>query len=371
MSCPVSVTIHAEQTDIRTIQKNRFISCLVRFQEPRFVSKGMGFCLHCRELLSYNGALKHAKQLAENEQINLASLFRPEKIDSYKEQILSDAEMVWEMWCSKLSGFPRDAPIQMDHCECSEARLITDADPVGQTTQTAEGSCMAEQYHRSVDGEPDFIEQDPLFEVQWDCLEECILNRWSCFPGLNSMERFREAEAVLRNLFVDANDEKRNIMKSRVISRLLRRLSLRLSLSRNQNSEILSFLKSVITFIAPEKEVIARRIFASHTTCQRQSIKDEERRFVLCRKNMEECLFFSFAVDTALFRNQHIISCIGRFSFDNKAQEVPLFISLCTISSGKEMALFLFERLKERNAMFNKLISVATDGAANMVGKFN
>ena len=79
MSCPVSVTIHAEQTDIRTIRKNGFISCLVRFQEPRFVSKRMGFCLHCHELLSYNGALKHAKQLAENEQINLASLLRPEK----------------------------------------------------------------------------------------------------------------------------------------------------------------------------------------------------------------------------------------------------------------------------------------------------
>ena len=152
------------------------------FSRASFRFKKNGVCLHCRELLSYNGALKHAKQLAEKEQINLASLFRPEKIDSYKEQILSDAEMVWEKWCWKLSGFPRDAPIQMDHCEGSDTHLITDADPVRQTTQTAEGSCMAEQYHRSVDGEPDFIEQDPLFEVQWDCLEECILSRWSSFP---------------------------------------------------------------------------------------------------------------------------------------------------------------------------------------------
>lgn len=86
---------------------------------------------------------------------------------------------------------------------------------------------------------------------------------------------------------------------------------------------------------------------------------------------MDECLFFSIAVDTALFRNQHLISCIGRFSFDNRALEIPIFISLCTVSSRKEMAGFIFEKLEERKARFDKFVSVATDGAANMVGKVN
>ena len=86
---------------------------------------------------------------------------------------------------------------------------------------------------------------------------------------------------------------------------------------------------------------------------------------------MDDCLFFSIAVDTALFRNEDLLSCIARFSFDDKALEIPLFIVPCTVSSGKEMAVFLFQKLKERNVMFDKLVSVSTDGASNMVGKFN
>ena len=35
------------------------------------------------------------------------------------------------------------------------------------------------------------------------------------------------------------------------------------------------------------------------------------------------------------------------------------------------MARLIFQKLIERNAHFDKLVSVATDGAANMVGKFN
>mgnify|MGYP004552267677 CR=1 FL=1 len=175
----------------------------------------------------------------------------------------------------------------------------------------------------------------------------------------------------MNSLFVDLDVGKRNTIKSRVITLMLRRLSSRLSLSRNQNDQVVSFLKMMILFISPEQQDISRRIFASHTSCQRQSLKDHEKRFLLCKKYMEECLFFSIAVDTALFGNQHFISCIVRFSFDSNTLEIPLFICSCVTSSGKELARLIFERLIERNARLDKFVSVATDGAANMVGKFN
>ena len=64
---------------------------------------------------------------------------------------------------------------------------------------------------------------------------------------------------------------------------------------------------------------------------------------------MDECLFFSIAVDTALFRNQHMISCIGRFSFDNRALEIPIFISFVLFLRGKKwLASFLKSSRKEK-----------------------
>ena len=151
---------------------------------------------------------------------------------------------------------------------------------------------------------------------------------------------------------------------------MLRELSSRLSLTRNQNDQMVSFLKKTIAFTSPEQQEISRRIFASHASCQRQSLKDHKRKIILCKEYMEERLF-SIAVDSALFGNEHFISCIVRFSFDNQALEIPLFISSYAVSSGKEMTRLIVQKLVERNAHFDKLVSVATDGAANMVGKFN
>ena len=78
MSSPFSVVVHDQRCDNATIRKNGFISCLVRFHIPCFVSKRMGFCLHCKELMTYNRALKHSKQLAQKQQVNLSRLFCPE-----------------------------------------------------------------------------------------------------------------------------------------------------------------------------------------------------------------------------------------------------------------------------------------------------
>ena len=371
MARPFSFVFHVEPTDFRTIMKNGFISCLVTFQAPRIVTKRTGFCFHCKELLSYNGALKHSKQLVEKQHVDLSRLFCVEKVDFYKQQITSDVELLWEKWRTKESGSPKDSGPQLEKRGDSEMMLVTETASQHDTTHTAEESCLAEQSHRGSDGQPEITEQDPLFEEQWDYLEECLLSRWSCFHVFDSAQRFEEAEAIMNSLFDGVNDQKRNTMKSRIISLMFRQLSTGLSLSKNQNDQLVSFVKSMTIFIAPEKEEVARRIFASHTSRYRQSLKDQARKNILCKKYMEDCSFFSMAIDTALFGNLHFVSCIGQFSFDNKALEIPIFICQCAISSGKEMAVFLFQKLTERNVRFEKLVSVATDGAANMTGKYN
>ena len=168
-----------------------------------------------------------------------------------------------------------------------------------------------------------------------------------------------------------SDDNKKNVMKSRIVSLIFRQLSSRLSLSKNQNNQIVDFMKSMVVFVSPSSEEVSRRFFASHDSCKRQSLKDEERKHLLCKRYMDECLFFSIAVDTAQFRNEHYMSCIIRFSFDNKMIQLPLFITPCLDLSGKDLACFVFDKLRERNARFDKFTSIATDGAASMVGRFN
>ena len=62
------------------------------------------------------------------------------------------------------------------------------------------------------------------------------------------------------------------------------------------------------------------------------------------------------------------MSCTVRFVFVNDVKQFPLFMELCHASSGEEMASFLLSKLREKKAVFSKLVSVTTDGASNMIG---
>lgn len=62
---------------------------------------------------------------------------------------------------------------------------------------------------------------------------------------------------------------------------------------------------------------------------------------------------------------------MARFAFKSRLEQLPLFISVCTASTGKDLAAFVFNRLKTNNAPFAKLTSIATDGATNMIVQVN
>ena len=96
MSLPVSITIDTEEPFHTNIRNNGFITCVLTFHVPPFDSFRMAFCLHCKELFSYTGCLKHVKKLPSKQRIALPRLFCPDKIDRYKQQILADVEIFYE-----------------------------------------------------------------------------------------------------------------------------------------------------------------------------------------------------------------------------------------------------------------------------------
>ena len=71
------------------------------------------------------------------------------------------------------------------------------------------------------------------------------------------------------------------------------------------------------------------------------------------------------------FGQEHVLACFGRFTFQDCLKQFPLFFSICHASTGEEIAAFVFQMLKQMHAPFEKLSSIATDGANNMIGRDN
>ena len=86
---------------------------------------------------------------------------------------------------------------------------------------------------------------------------------------------------------------------------------------------------------------------------------------------MQDWRFFSIAIDSSLIRNQHLFSCFIRFSFEDRIVQRPLFLDVLSASTGNGIAELVFNKLLEHGVQFEKLVSVSTDGAGNMVGRLS
>ena len=86
---------------------------------------------------------------------------------------------------------------------------------------------------------------------------------------------------------------------------------------------------------------------------------------------MQDCRFFSIAIDSSPIRNQHLISCFVRFSFEGRIVQTPLFFEVLSASTGNGIAELVINKLLEHGVQFEKLVSDSTDGAGNMVGRLS
>ena len=130
-------------------------------------------------------------------------------------------------------------------------------------------------------------------------------------------------------------------------------------------------IKAILVFTSPKNEPIAKRIHSGYLSRRRESLKEHNKRDLHVEKCFAACKYFSLAIDTALFRQEHVQSCTSRFVFDDRMEQFTLFYSVCHVTTGVELAQFVFNRLKQYNVPFAKLISVASDGAKNMIGADN
>ena len=172
MSSIPSVEIHDGPSFHRLIKKNGFIACLVSFQTPCVRSLQIAFCLHCKQLLSYSGAVKDSKQLLDQHGNQFCSGFSPEKTDFYKQHILSEIDYL----CEK-GKFKEIHSVELSIGNDGEDTLLMQEDALPQSVISTPFSdlCLNEQ-PVSEDIPAVSSEQDALFEQEWDCVEDCLLS---------------------------------------------------------------------------------------------------------------------------------------------------------------------------------------------------
>ena len=176
MSLRHSVSIRLAPRFHRLIRKNGFISCLVTYETPRVLSLRMAFCLHCKQLLSYLGAVKHSKHLVDECRTNLAYLFCPEKSEFYKQYILSEIDHLLEM--GKFNKFLTSKETSQHDDEGLMQIPFEDIQPhCDVLNQDQEDRFLDQPSCSDKEEQEPFPEGDREFEQEWDCIEDFFIDR--------------------------------------------------------------------------------------------------------------------------------------------------------------------------------------------------
>ena len=214
-----------------------------------------------------------------------------------------------------------------------------------------------------------FMENDRMVDCICECFEDfCFVDKTF---DLNKFSQLSQTLLELSNSQTGCTSENIQSMKAKILSRLTKKMFVTLSLTKTQMDTLNRFIKGVLVFADDGNFSFARKIHAGYLSCLRESNRHVRQTDVFTQNCFDTCEFFSIALDTSRFGQDHVLVCTARFSFQDHLEQFPLFVSVCDASTGEELADYVIYRLKRFNAPLSKLVSIATDGAHNMVGQFN
>ena len=136
-------------------------------------------------------------------------------------------------------------------------------------------------------------------------------------------------------------------MKAIILSRLIRRVFVTISLTKSQTDVLNRFITGVLVFVVDDNNDLARRLHASYLSCVRDSQRHVRATDEVVQRCFDTCEFFSIALDTSLFGQDHVLVCTVRFAFDNKLEQFPLFVSVCDSQQAKNSQSLSFVACKD------------------------
>ena len=151
----------------------------------------------------------------------------------------------------------------------------------------------------------------------------------------------------------------------------MKNVFVRLSLTKMQMDVLNRLIKSILLLVSPKNKSLTDHIHAGYLSCLRDGARKVQDQEAFFEESFRSCVYFALAFDTALFMQEHVLSCIVRFTFEDRVTHMPLFYKVCDSSTGEELANFVFDMLVSKNVPFEKRSCVASDGAAGMIGTMN
>ena len=103
-----------------------------------------------------------------------------------------------------------------------------------------------------------------------------------------------------------------------IVSSRFRRVFVKLSLTKNQMDSLNRIIKAILVFTSPSNVKISNQVHSGYLSCLRESTKREDEMRQVVDQSFHQCRFFSMAFDTTLFGQEHVISNIVRFIFEEK-----------------------------------------------------
>ena len=362
------LTIRTAEKDMAQILETGFIHCdISTCSHPERILRYV-YCVHCRHLRARSWMYTHAEKNPFVLTARLEHLLT-HSMHLFESDIRTEAELIWDSGklfarsfveddsgaffdpavssTSTTSTPPQPTPVSDSHCFLSDVREVFFND---------------EENGREP---PDTVAEERTFRcVQEFILKQCFLRkRFDSARFLELMGRLSCFDSVRHVL-----SEKRDSFLPLLIGSVMRKVFVSLSLTRSQIDTVSKLFKCVLLLVSEDNSTIAQRIHSNYDSCLQEAWTAGEEKDVFVEDSFQKCECYSLALDTALFGQEHIMSCTVRFVFENDVTQFPLFMALCYASSGEETASFLLSKLREKKAVFSKLVSLTIDGASNMIG---
>ena len=132
-----------------------------------------------------------------------------------------------------------------------------------------------------------------------------------------------------------------------------------------------AFYKTVLLFVPGESCKLSKHIHAGYSSCVRECEKRVDKSDAFVEETFRGVRFVFGGVGLCLVWTRACLVLHGEIHIPRQCETIPLFFSVCHVSTGEDMASFLFQRLKQMHTPFSKLSSVVTDGANNIIGREN
>ena len=220
----------------------------------------------------------------------------------------------------------------------------------------------------------DCDEGDICFKRLLECLTECF-DKFCFVHGTFDPTKFTSLWQSFfhgnENVINLLNSYRFTLLKGKILSFMMKKLFVMLALTKTQMDTLNAFYKTVLLFVPGESCKLSKHIHAGYSSCVRECEKRVDKSDAFVEETFRGVRFVFGGVGLCLVWTRACLVLHGEIHIPRQCETIPLFFSVCHVSTGEDMASFLFQRLKQMHTPFSKLSSVVTDGANNIIGREN